>query len=511
MFNCRIVKIILFFTILYAPSSQISAQKSTKEIDSLTKLVEKNYIQGDNDPEKVLKYTTELYYLSRDAGYTPGQMNSVFEESRIYYLKGDFDTALNKISKGIDLAKSQQDYNMLCRFLLIYQKLLLQLDYLRESQNVLDKCKEINALVSQPEERHINMIYILLGQADLMVDNIGMSTDMKSVLSLKKKAYTEAIKINNSNKSKKITLIYTLEALAWSTALSDNLEEARKNTSQIDKLLLQYPNESLIVRNLITKGAIENKAQNYAMALGYFSESIKKSKGNIYILHEVYPMISVSYGQLDDFKNSTIYSWKYKHVTDQINQIKKRSGDANIIYKINAKIFDKARNIPYINHRTFDILLVIVIICAGSYLVYKNIYKIKIFLNSIFFRNKNIRERAMQNEELSSIEAVTVPDLNELETTRSLIRALKEDVNLFYLEFQRAYPDFYIFIKEKYPQLTISDINFCSLIKMNLGVKEISVYTKSSVRSVESRRYRIIKKMDLNSQKDLYFIISMIK
>jgi hypothetical protein len=63
MFNCRIVKIILFFTILYAPSSQISAQKSTKEIDSLTKLVEKNYIQGDNDPEKVLKYTTELYYL----------------------------------------------------------------------------------------------------------------------------------------------------------------------------------------------------------------------------------------------------------------------------------------------------------------------------------------------------------------------------------------------------------------------------------------------------------------
>lgn len=84
-------------------------------------------------------------------------------------------------------------------------------------------------------------------------------------------------------------------------------------------------------------------------------------------------------------------------------------------------------------------------------------------------------------------------------------------MNIFYIEFQKTYPSFHESLKAKYPELNISDINFCSLIRMNLRVKEISVYTKSNVRSVESRLYRIMKKMKLDSQKNLYFTISMLK
>ena len=99
------------------------------------------------------------------------------------------------------------------------------------------------------------------------------------------------------------------------------------------------------------------------------------------------------------------------------------------------------------------------------------------------------------------------PD-DELEVTKKLVNLAKSDINVFCIEFQKNYPTFYQSLKEKYPELNISDINFCALIKMNFEIKQISVYTNSTIRSVESRRFRIMKKMQLKSQSELYIILS---
>jgi hypothetical protein len=501
--TAEIFRNILVFIFLIGFSNTAYSQKNTKKIDSINNLIEKSYIYGDIDQKDAFKLTTELYYLSREDKFVKGQLTAVFEELKIYYLHGDADRALSKISEGISLAKSIRDYNMLCRFLLIYQNLLLELDYLNESKHNITKCEEFNKLVNDTEDQRINAVHILLSHADLIADEARLTPrHLDSILSFKKRAYNEALKIGNSNNLKNYVLINALESLTMSTIQTGDAAQSRKYTSRLNQLLAAYPNKNLLLQNLIIKGAVENSEHDYLEAIKYFSEVISATD-NIYILNEVYPMISISYGGLKDFENAAAYSWKNKQLTDSIGGNKKKSGDAEVIHEINLKIFDKKQQNDISTDRTIFIAVIIPALLIPAYLFYIRSRRIKNNTSSISFIPNNETAYDIKHSAASGDE--------ELETTRKLVNLIKENIRIFYLEFQKAYPFFYPQLQDTYPQLNISDINFCSLIKMNLGIKEIAVHTNSSVKSAESRRYRIIKKMQINNQKELYFIISTLK
>ena len=53
------------------------------------------------------------------------------------------------------------------------------------------------------------------------------------------------------------------------------------------------------------------------------------------------------------------------------------------------------------------------------------------------------------------------------------------------------------------PKLVASEIEFCALLKLNFDTKEIARYTKSSIRAVEGKKYRIRKKLGIPSDKDI--------
>ncbi|WP_298553478.1 hypothetical protein [uncultured Algibacter sp.] len=57
--------------------------------------------------------------------------------------------------------------------------------------------------------------------------------------------------------------------------------------------------------------------------------------------------------------------------------------------------------------------------------------------------------------------------------------------------------DFFTKIKEKYPQLNKSEIIICYYLYMGFINKEIGLFLNTTVRSVESKRYRISKKINL--------------
>lgn len=73
---------------------------------------------------------------------------------------------------------------------------------------------------------------------------------------------------------------------------------------------------------------------------------------------------------------------------------------------------------------------------------------------------------------------------------------LEEDFNLIY-------NDFLIKLAEQYPLLKKNDLKLCAYIKMGLSSKDIASLTLSSVRSVETARYRLRKKLDLGSRENL--------
>ncbi|MBX2870960.1 MAG: hypothetical protein KTR30_02645 [Saprospiraceae bacterium] len=63
--------------------------------------------------------------------------------------------------------------------------------------------------------------------------------------------------------------------------------------------------------------------------------------------------------------------------------------------------------------------------------------------------------------------------------------------------------DFLVKIKENYPDLSARELRLCSYLKLNVSSKEIAEYMGISIRGVESLRYRVRKKLGLDTGQDL--------
>ncbi|WP_299017090.1 triple tyrosine motif-containing protein [uncultured Polaribacter sp.] len=78
-----------------------------------------------------------------------------------------------------------------------------------------------------------------------------------------------------------------------------------------------------------------------------------------------------------------------------------------------------------------------------------------------------------------------------------------DDWKLFQEAFNNADKKFLDKIKAKHPELTPNDLRLCAYLRLNLSSKEIAPLLNISPRSVEVKRYRIRKKMNLNHNANL--------
>lgn len=79
----------------------------------------------------------------------------------------------------------------------------------------------------------------------------------------------------------------------------------------------------------------------------------------------------------------------------------------------------------------------------------------------------------------------------------------EEDWEMFEKNFDRIHTDFFHTLKTRYPELTASDLRFCSYLCLNLSSKEIASMMNISLKGVEAARYRIRKKIRLPSNESL--------
>ena len=78
-----------------------------------------------------------------------------------------------------------------------------------------------------------------------------------------------------------------------------------------------------------------------------------------------------------------------------------------------------------------------------------------------------------------------------------------DDWKLFEDAFNNADKEFLKTIKERHPELTPNDLRLCAYLRLNLSSKEIAPLLNISVRSVEVKRYRLRKKIDLPHENSL--------
>ncbi|MFK7903514.1 MAG: two-component regulator propeller domain-containing protein, partial [Chitinophagales bacterium] len=92
---------------------------------------------------------------------------------------------------------------------------------------------------------------------------------------------------------------------------------------------------------------------------------------------------------------------------------------------------------------------------------------------------------------------------------KQLIRIFEEDARLdedweqFAFHFDQVHSNFLKRLRETYPQLSPKDHKLCAYLRMNLSTKEIAPLMNISVRGVEVGRYRLRKKLELDTEVNL--------
>ncbi|MDA0719975.1 MAG: triple tyrosine motif-containing protein, partial [Bacteroidetes bacterium] len=115
--------------------------------------------------------------------------------------------------------------------------------------------------------------------------------------------------------------------------------------------------------------------------------------------------------------------------------------------------------------------------------------------------NKNTTLNKLKSELVKSKE-----ESENIAPALSIIdQALKNDQDWEFFEqaFNHADKKFFKRIKEKHPSLTPNDLRLCVYLRLNLSSKEIAPLLNISARSVEIKRYRLRKKLDLERDVNL--------
>ena len=110
--------------------------------------------------------------------------------------------------------------------------------------------------------------------------------------------------------------------------------------------------------------------------------------------------------------------------------------------------------------------------------------------------------------ELSAME--NEPKANKLIKTINKKLNSNDDWEYFEKAFENADQDFFKKLKTVHPSLTNNDLKLCAYLRLNLSSKEIAPLLNISVHSVEIKRYRLRKKMELTRKQGIVAYIMTI-
>ena len=176
-----------------------------------------------------------------------------------------------------------------------------------------------------------------------------------------------------------------------------------------------------------------------------------------------------------------------------------------------------------------SIIVILILGFATAYFLSRKVYLDKQMI--ISFQNEKIAKSKLEHKkrELAAISTNIVQEneqvsniLKDLKYYSSLLKSEKDrnsfsplikSINrilsekrkedLYSDQFNAAYPGYLEYLTRTYVDLTTSDLKLCTFLRMNLNTKEIAEIMGLSVRSVESRRYRLRKKLGLSKDEDL--------
>ncbi len=135
--------------------------------------------------------------------------------------------------------------------------------------------------------------------------------------------------------------------------------------------------------------------------------------------------------------------------------------------------------------------------------------EVRLKQNELASTTLNIARKNEMILELKNMLVMNKDKFSNSQRYRSFVKKLNnsiedtEDWKRFEVNFKELHEDFFERLLKSYPSLTPKDLKLCAYLKMNLSTKEIAPLMGITIRGVEIHRYRLRKKLDMDSSENL--------
>ncbi|MDC1080688.1 hypothetical protein OAQ15_01140 [Flavobacteriaceae bacterium] len=377
---------------------------------------------------------------------------------------------------------------------------------------------------------------------DLMYSNVGLMTlHMKKNDIFKINSYfSEIQKLFDKGKITKekdeLPKSYLIRNYAYSFTLmgkyyhlQENYQVAIDYYSKALELLSKFPVDLPVIESNIAECYLKSNKLNKALSLA--QNNLSKIKGNLFpnekkrnfkILEEVY-IKRKDFTNLIRIKDSLLSQASFGSVLKIVDKFNELESNLLLTQKRSELIQNKIQYNTYLYILIIGatILFFLLVSLRLNFNLQKektektqnekkmlenelNHKKIQLINKSNYItqRNKNLNY-LLDTIEKNKLSKSSQDPTKLIQDKIKMILNSEKINNRFEQQFEEVYPDFFknlILIESK---LTQQDLKLCAYLKMNQNTQEIAQLTGSSIRTVESQKYRLKKKLSLKKNSNL--------
>lgn len=451
-----------------------------EEIDSL--LSHSYEYQNELNLITGLEYAIDAALLSEKSNYSKGKAKSYFYIGQILWSLGDYNKTLKYLKLAEQekyIANDPQLHSEIHRVkgrvfgsLDLYKASILEFKKGEKYIKFINEEKKRNYLQSQVYE-NLSFIYSKQNKSDSAIYFLNKNRELIESMD---ESFVYRNKIN----------LYSMLGMEYSA--HEQYDSTHYYLNQALSLChkYEYPYTSWIYQKW---GQMEELRGNHDGALEYYYKGLENLS---------YTGIK---NELLDTYISIADIYLQKGETDSFNYYREKIDTLKLeLASVNANVLDNALDILYEEEQkknTERIRNIIFKIGISS-----GIVLFLIFLWWILWIKRQKRLITKKEDKVAELEE----KINDNSTLKVLELAKNND-NAFLNSFNEVYPDFILALNKLCPTLIGSELQFCALIYLNFSSKDIANILSIEHRSVQTRKSRLRKKLNIDSETDLFLFM----
>ncbi|SNS78221.1 regulatory protein, luxR family [Belliella buryatensis] len=474
-----------------------------------------------------LQLATAHYYLSNfdSLAYYQQQVSDLIDSKSSHYpqhllleglkfdLSANYNKAIEVILEAIKLYEYQRDEN---RLAVAYNNLAINYKNIGRTDLQLEyllKALEINKKLGVPNNLAMN--YINLGIYYKNIDDYE-----KSIYYLEF-AYENIIKINS------------VILLAQNLTTRANIHQNLKEYDTAERLFLEC--DSICEKNqihygkmiaVLNLGNIYREKRMYQEAESKLNKAWELAKSLGAKREEALTLERLFWLSRDrkDFETALDFQTRFHTLNDSIinEKVKIEANELRELYEVEKKENEIiSLTIQKLQQRyvifTLGVVILILALIAQWFKNKHTLSQLKLMdseiLNKLRLETLEIREKDLMQQTMEKVvlqehldTLIEKIEKNNNDEIVHNVRAIKKKQNPWdgmIEKFKLLHPQFMDQLTKEFPTLTRSELELCSLIKMNLTTKEIASILRITSDSVFTKKYRILKKLNLEKNTDL--------